>query len=145
MINAVDHSPVRTQPCEPVAADLAPDELAGRLEEHVLAGALARKSNAERVPFPVWWRVSDALRAAVHGPRTQAIEATEQALAAVAEVSGDRALATPRVTALSEEPARSLRRAQLLVARLVFTSAPTSPTLLQVRLARLRRALLAAA
>jgi len=40
---------------------------------------------------------------------------------------------------------RALRQAQVLVARLIFATAPTCPTLLHVRLARLRRALLACA
>jgi hypothetical protein len=40
---------------------------------------------------------------------------------------------------------RALRHAQVLVARLVLSSSPTSPTLLHVRLARLRRALVVVA
>ena len=127
-----------------LSRELAHDELAGRLAEHTLAGALVRKSVTDPVPFAVWWRVSDALRAAVLGPAREAVETVETAMTALAEATGDRA-GGAAATWPSDDPARSLRNAQLLVARLVFATTPTSPTLLQVRLARLRRALLAAA
>ena len=120
-------------------------ELAGRLAEHVVAGALVRKSVDDPVPFPVWWRVTDALRSAVlEAPAAAATEvaAAMTALEAVVDGLGHAGSAGP-VTGL--EDARSVHRARVLVARLVFSTAATSPTLLHVRLARLRRALLAAA
>ncbi len=47
----------------------ARDELAGRVAEHVVAVALVRKSPEDPVPFAVWWRVTDALRASTEvGP-----------------------------------------------------------------------------
>lgn len=123
--------------------DLTHDELAGRLAEHVLAGALVRKSHADPVPFPVWWRVADALRASVLEPGRDAVATVEDALAALIAATDDRSALSgvPRWT--TDDPARSLHRAQMLVARLVFATGPTSPTLLQVRLARLQRALTA--
>jgi hypothetical protein len=120
-------------------------ELAGRLAEHVVAGALVRKSVDDPVPFPVWWRVTDALRSAVlDAPAAAADEvaAAMTALETAVEGLGHAPAATP-VTGL--EDARSVPRARVLVARLVFATTATSPTLLHVRLARLRRALLAAA
>lgn len=136
MANALDQHPVY---------DIPHDELAGRLSEHALAGALVRKSSNDHVPFPVWWRVADALRDSVLGPARDAVTTVEDALTALVEATGDRTAlsAVPRFG--TDDAARSLHRAQLLVARLVFATAPTSPTLLQVRLARLRRALLAVA
>ena len=122
------------------------DELASRLGEHLVAGALVRKSVNDPVPFQVWWRVSDALRASVHGAPADAVEEVDAAVAAlVAQVRG---LATgPAVShPLPEDDTfRALRLAQVLLARLVFATVPTSPTLLHVRLARLRRALVDAA
>jgi hypothetical protein len=120
-------------------------ELAGRLAEHVVAGALVRKSVDDPVPFPVWWRVTDALRSAVlDAPAAAAEEVTAAmtSLEAAVEGLGHAPEGTP-VTGL--EDARSVHRARVLVARLVFSTTATSPTLLHVRLARLRRALLAAA
>ena len=120
-------------------------ELAGRLAEHVVAGALVRKSVDDPVPFPVWWRVTDALRSAVLDAPAAAAEevaAAMTSLEAAVEGLGRTPEGTP-VTGL--EDARSVHRARVLVARLVFSTAATSPTLLHVRLARLRRALLAAA
>jgi hypothetical protein len=126
-------------------ADLAHGELASRLAEHVVAGALVRKSVDDPVPFAVWWRVTDALRATVVSRPADAAEEVDAALAALeAEVEGvGRHPAAEPVTGL--EDARSLKRARTLVVRLVFGTAATSPTLLHVRLARLRRALLASA
>ena len=49
------------------------DELAGRLAEHLVANALVRKSVTDPVPFPVWWRVTDALRATVLASPTDAL------------------------------------------------------------------------
>jgi len=120
-------------------------ELAGRLAEHVVAGALVRKSVDDPVPFPVWWRVTDALRSAVLDAPAAAAEEVSAAmtsLEAAVEGLGRAPEGTP-VTGL--EDARSVHRARVLVARLVFSTTATSPTLLHVRLARLRRALLAAA
>jgi hypothetical protein len=120
-------------------------ELAGRLAEHVVAGALVRKSVDDPVPFPVWWRVTDALRSTVlDAPEAAADEVASAmtALEAAVEHLGHAPAGTP-VTGL--EDARSVHRARILVARLVFSTTATSPTLLHVRLARLRRALLAAA
>ena len=120
-------------------------ELAGRLAEHVVAGALVRKSVDDPVPFPVWWRVTDALRSAVQdAPAAAAAEVAAAMTSLEAAVEGlGHAPAGPWVTGLEDE--RSVHRARVLVARLVFSTAATSPTLLHVRLARLRRALLAAA
>lgn len=124
-------------------ADLAHGELASRLAEHVVAGALVRKSVDDPVPFAVWWRVTDALRATVVGPPADAVEEVDAALAALeteVEGVGRQPAAEP---VIGVEDARSLDRARTLVARLVFGTTATSPTLLHVRLARLRRALLA--
>jgi hypothetical protein len=120
-------------------------ELAGRLAEHVVAGALVRKSVDDPVPFAVWWRVTDALRSAVLDAPAAAAEevaAAMTSLEAAVEGLGRAPEGTP-VTGL--EDSRSVHRARVLVARLVFSTTATSPTLLHVRLARLRRALLAAA
>jgi hypothetical protein len=128
-----------------VAERLGHGELAGRLAEHVVAGALVRKSVDDPVPFPVWWRVTDALRSAVlDAPATAAAEVAAAMTSLEAAVEGlGHAPARASVTGL--EDARSVHRARVLVARLVFSTSATSPTLLHVRLARLRRALLAAA
>ena len=65
------------------------DELAGRLAEHLVAGALVRKSVNDPVPFQVWWRVSDALRASVHAAPADAVPEVDAAIAAlVAQVRG---------------------------------------------------------
>lgn len=130
-------------PVDVRAADLTHADLAGRLAEHVVAGALVRKSVDDPVPFAVWWRVTDALRATVVEPPAAAVAEVDAAIAALeAQVDGlGRALAQDPVTGL--EDSRSLDRARTLVARLVFGTTATSPTLLHVRLARLRRSLLA--
>ena len=121
------------------------DELTGRLAQHLVANALVRKSVNDPVPFPVWWRVTDALRASVLAAPADAVPEVDAAIAAlVAEIRG---LATgPAVShpMPAADVDRGLRLAQVLLARLVFATAPTSPTLLHVRLARLRRALVAA-
>ena len=109
------------------------DELTGRLASHVVANALVRKSVVDPVPFPVWWRVANAI------PEVEAATA-----ALVAAVDG-LVIGPPVSIPVPDDGAgRALRHAQVLVARLVFSSGPTSPTLLHVRLARLRRALVAA-
>ncbi|MEO7982191.1 MAG: hypothetical protein ABI807_15015 [Sporichthyaceae bacterium] len=120
-------------------------DLAGRLAEHAVAGALVRKSVDDPVPFPVWWQVTDALRSAVlEVPAAAAAEVAAAMATLESAVAGlARSAALPPVT--GAEDARSVHVARLLVARLVFSSTATSPTLLHVRLARLRRALLASA
>jgi hypothetical protein len=125
--------------------DAAADELAGRLAEHLVATALVRKSVDDPVPFQVWWQVADALRAAVLAPHDQAVEEVDAAIAALVQNVDGLAVAPPVVVPVAaDEAARSLRTAQVLVARLMFATTATSPTLLHVRLVRLRRALLAA-
>jgi hypothetical protein len=122
------------------------DELAGRLAEHLVAGALVRKSVTDPVPFPVWWRVTDALRVTVLGTPTEALPEVEAAITALLDaVHGLAQLPTTHVPVGRDDPQLALRRAQVLVARLVFSTAPTPPSLLHVRLARLRRALVDAA
>ena len=122
------------------------DELAGRLAEHLVANALVRKSVTDPVPFPVWWRVTDALRVTVLGTPAEALPEVEGAITALLDaVRGLAQLPTTHVPTHSDEPQLALRRAQVLVARLVFSTAPTPPSLLHVRLARLRRALVDAA
>lgn len=120
------------------------EDLAGRLAQHLVAGALVRKSVIDPVPFPVWWRVADALRASLVTVPSEAL--AEVDLAAAALCAHAKGLVVGPTAALlpGEDAARALRRAQVLVARLVLSSGPTSPTLLHVRLARLRRALAAA-
>jgi len=122
------------------------DELVGRLAEHLVAGALVRKSVTDPVPFPVWWRVTDALRSTVVDPPADALPEVEAAIAALLDaVHGLAQLPTTHVPTYRDEPQLALRRAQVLVARLVLSSAVTPPSLLHVRLARLRRALVDAA
>lgn len=121
----------------------ARDELAGRVAEHVVAVALVRKSPEDPVPFAVWWRVTDALRASTEVDPAEAVAEVDGALAALRE-SMDGRLLTPAADGLATrptDPARALAQAQTLVARLVLGRTATSPTLLLVRLARLRRAL----
>lgn len=120
-------------------------ELAGRLAEHVVAGALVHKSVDDPVPFPVWWRVTDALRSAVLDAPAAAAAEVATAMTALEAAVGSLGHAPTAAPVTGLEDARSVHRARLLVARLVFSTTATSPTLLQVRLARLRRALLAAA
>jgi|GEM_PF-1938728 len=125
----------------------ASDELAGRVAEHVVAAALVRKSPEDPVPFSVWWRVTDALRASTEVDPAGAVAEVDGALAALQESVGGRLL-TPvsdGFAVLPTDPARALVQAQTLVARLVLGHTATSPTLLLVRLARLRRALVAVA
>ena len=117
------------------------DGLAERLAEHVVAGALVRKSVTDPVPFAVWWRVADALRAS-HGEVANALAELDATMAALRLATENAATVTsatpiPRYAVDGHE----LPRARVLVARLLFSSEATSPTLLQVRLARLRRAL----
>ena len=125
----------------------ARDELAGRVAEHVVAVALVRKSPEDPVPFAVWWRVTDALRASTEMAPAGAVAEVDEAIAALRESVGGRLLApaSDGGTVLLADPARSLLQAQTLVARLVLGHTATSPTLLHVRLARLRRALVAVA
>jgi hypothetical protein len=125
----------------------ARDELAGRVAEHVVAVALVRKSPDDPVPFAVWWRVTDALRASTELAPAAAVAEVDAALAALQESVQGRLL-TPAGDGFAvrpAEPARALVQAQTLVARLVLGQTATSPTLLHVRLARLRRALVAVA
>ena len=125
----------------------ARDELAGRVAEHVVAVALVRKSPEDPVPFAVWWRVTDALRASTEVGAAEAVAEVDAALAALQQ-SVDGRLLTPASDGLAvrpTDPARALLQAQTLVARLVLGHTATSPTLLHVRLARLRRALVAVA
>jgi hypothetical protein len=122
------------------------EELAGRLAAHLVAAALVRKSVDDPVPFPVWWHVTDALRASVLGTPADALPEVDAAITVLLENMG--APLTPRdlsVRVRHDDDGRELRLAQLLVARLVFAAVPTPPTLLHVRLARLRRALSATA
>ncbi len=124
----------------------AGDELSGRLAQHLVAHALVRKSGNDPVPFPVWWRVTDALRASVLAAPADAVPEVDAAIAALVAQARGLAAGPPVSHPLSAEDVdRALRLAQVLLARLVFATAPTSPTLLHVRLARLRRALVAAA
>ena len=136
--------PVR--PSRHATPDIESDELAGRLAEHLVAAALVRKAAADPVPFSVWWRVTDALRASTELPPRAAIEAVDGALA-VLQLTVDGILLAPAesFTVAPADARRSLRHAQVLVARLVLGAAATSPTLLHVRLVRLRRALAAVA
>ena len=125
----------------------ARDELAGRVAEHVVAVALVRKSPEDPVPFAVWWRVTDALRASTEVRAAEAVAEVDAALAALQQ-SVDGRLLTPASDGRAVRPAdraRALLQAQTLVARLVLGHTATSPTLLHVRLARLRRALVAVA
>ena len=125
----------------------ARDELAGRMAEHVVAVALVRKSPEDPVPFAVWWRVTDALRASTEADPAEAVTEVDAAMAALQE-SVDGRLLTPGSDGFAvcpTDPARALVQAQTLVARLVLGHPATSPTLLHVRLARLRRALVAVA
>lgn len=127
----------------PVSPQLPQEDLAGRLAAHVVSAALVRKSVTDPVPFPVWWRVTDALRTSVLGTPAEAAAEVDAAitalLLAVGTVPGPRE--TGAVGCHPVDPDRELRLARLLVARLVFAGSPTPPTLLHVRLARLRRAL----
>jgi hypothetical protein len=89
--------------------------------------------------------VTDALRAAVlDAPAAAEAEVAAAMTALEAAVEG-LAHAPAAAPATGHEDAHSVHRARVLVARLVFSTSATSPTLLHVRLARLRRALLAAA
>lgn len=121
------------------------DELSGRLAQHLVASALVRKSANDPVPFPVWWKVTDALRASVLDTPGDAVPEVDAAAAALlAQVRGLAVGPAVSHPVPAGDAERSLRLAQVLLARLVFATAPTSPTLLHVRLARLRRALVAA-
>lgn len=128
------------------ATVLDQDGVAGRLAEHLVAGALIRKGTEDPVPFPVWWRVTDALRASTLGQPAAAVAEVDSALASLLAALGRPTLApAPTAPRHTDDPDADLRRAQALVAGLVFATTPTSPTLLHVRLVRLRRALVAAA
>jgi hypothetical protein len=117
-------------------------ELAGRMADHLLAGVLVRKSVDDPVPFSVWWDVADALRGAVQEPPGTAVAAVEHALESLsAAVDGMATPADAAVNGARTPTEREVYRATVLVARLLFSSAPTSPALLQARLARLRRCL----
>jgi hypothetical protein len=135
-----------TTPSRYATPDVEGDELAGRLAEHLVAVALVRKAPDDPVPFSVWWRVTDALRASTELTPPAAVEAVDAALVAL-EAAVDGILLTPTegFSVVPADARRSLRQAQVLVARLVLGAAATSPTLLHVRLVRLRRALAAVA
>ncbi len=135
-----------TTPSLYATPDIESDELAGRLAEHLVAVALVRKAPDDPVPFSVWWRVTDALRASTELPPRAAVDAVDVALAVLqGAVGGILLTPTEGFTVASADAGRSLRHAQVLVARLVLGAAATSPTLLHVRLVRLRRALVAVA
>jgi hypothetical protein len=145
-MTTLEHRPLELALTSTASAAAESDELTGRLAQHLVANALVRKSVIDPVPFPVWWRVTDALRASLLAAPADAVGEIDQATAAlVAHVDG-LVVAPPVTLPRSDDGGRrALRSAQVLVARLVFTSSPTSPTLLHVRLARLRRALVDAA
>lgn len=137
------------QPPRPALATAGPsvpsaEELSGRLAQHLVAGALVRKSVIDPVPFPVWWRVADALRTSLVAAPAEAVAEVDAAAATLCAHAKGLAVGPAAMLPPGEDVSRALRRAQVLVARLVLTSGPTSPTLLHVRLARLRRALVAA-
>ena len=122
---------------------LHPDPVVARLGEHLVAGALVRKAVDDPVPFAVWWTVAEALRASHQGLAADAERAVVAALDALQEhhprSSRDghpRGGAVPWHR-LPSDPFE-VSRAQLLVARLLFSTVATSPTLLEVRLTRLR-------
>ena len=94
----------------------------------------------------MWWQVTDALRASTELAPLAAVETVDGALAAL-QGAVDGLLLTPTegIRRCHADAQRSLRHAQVLVARLVLGAAATSPTLLHVRLVRLRRALVAVA
>jgi hypothetical protein len=144
-MTTLQHPPMELAPPATRAVLPGSDELSGRLAQHLVANALVRKSVNDPVPFPVWWRVTDALRASVLAAPADAVSEVDAAVAAlVAQVRGLTVGPAVSHPLPAEDVGRSLRLAQVLLARLVFATAPTSPTLLHVRLARLRRALVAA-
>ena len=141
-----------TTPSLYATPDIESDELAGRLAEHLVAVALVRKAPDDPVPFSVWWRVTDALRASTELSARPAIEAVDAAMGALqgamdgmGGMGGILLTPTDGFAVTPSDARRSLRHAQVLVARLVLGAAATSPTLLHVRLVRLRRALVAVA
>jgi hypothetical protein len=145
-MTTLEHRPLELSLTSPGPTVTEGDELAGRLAQHLVANALVRKSVIDPVPFPVWWRVTDALRASLLATPADAITEVDAATASLlAHVDG--LVAGPPVSLPRSEDGghRALRHAQVLVARLVLSSGPTSPTLLHVRLARLRRALVVVA
>ena len=145
-MTTLHHPPLELALTSTAAAAAESDELTGRLAQHLVANALVRKSVIDPVPFPVWWRVTDALRASLLAAPADAIAEVDTATASLlAQVNG--LFAGPPVSLPRSDDGghRALRHAQVLVARLVLSSSPTSPTLLHVRLARLRRALVVVA
>jgi hypothetical protein len=149
-MSTTDRNP--TTPSLYATPDIESDELAGRLAEHLVAVALVRKAPDDPVPFSVWWRVTDALRASTEMSERSAqsaIEAVDAAMGALQGamdgVGGILLTPTDGFAVTPSDARRSLRHAQVLVARLVLGAAATSPTLLHVRLVRLRRALVAVA
>ena len=103
-----------------------------------------RKSPDDRVPFAVWWRVTDALRASTLAPPQDAVAAVDVALTSLhAAIDGIMLTPTDTYRVAPADAGRSVRQAQVLVARLLLGPTATSPTLLHVRLVRLRRALVA--
>ena len=90
--------------------------------------------------------MTDALRASVLDTPVGAVAEVDAAVTSLLDAVGTPAPARdPGVFVHQRNADRELRLAQLLVARLVFAHTPTPPTLLHVRLVRLRRALAAAA
>jgi hypothetical protein len=133
--------------------ELSADELVRGLRDAAVASALAAKHPDDAVPVAVWWGIVDALRRSL--VLTGAGAARDRSIAS-AVVAVERAswqlteevpvLLTsvgPAARRPEADPVRALRRAQVLVARLVLSTAPASPTLLQVRLHRLSAALVA--
>lgn len=134
--------------------ELSTGDLVTALRDTAVTAAVGRKDPDDVVPTAVWWLVVEALRrslvlsgtgvardrtiaAAVVSVETAAWQLTEDAPLLLSSAGA----AAPRSD--DGDPVRALRRAQVLVARLVLSPARTSPTLLQVRLDRLSRALLA--
>jgi hypothetical protein len=133
---------------------LSTADLVTALRDTAVAAAVGGKDPDDVVPAAVWWLVVEALRrslvvsgtgvardrmiaAAVVSVETASWRLTEDVPLLLSSVGA----VVPRCD--DADPVRALRRAHVLVARLVLSPARTSPTLLQVRLDRLARALLA--
>lgn len=121
----------------------ANDDLTTRLSRHVVSAALVRKDARDPVDFSVWWRVTDALRASVLDTPEAALGEVDAAIGALLHLLGREEPFDTSGFWLPPDDGRALRTAQVLVARLLFDTVPTPPTLVLVRLARLRRALAA--
>ena len=133
--------------------ELSADELVRGLRDAAVAAALHAKHPDDAVPEHVWWLVVEALRRSLVlvGNGVTRDRSIASAVVAVEHASWQLtedvplllSSAGPAARRPEGDPVRALRRAQVLVTRLVLASAPTSPTLLQVRLDRLSRALVA--